>query len=196
MIFLASAHSYSLPVPASIAASLPIDQCQIRVQKLIIWRCPSSAYLRMDIGPRRSGRHSCKRYCIAERSGMQRGREPAVSRWMKGNRGGGVPEGRPAKGYELSHWDISRFNARSAAHAFPSTQAQEEQSPCRQSPLVQDFDRRGTTIYCVWEERSFVSARKPTVNGGLSRAAVCGARSDAWSRALRHPRHRRRYCRA
>jgi hypothetical protein len=31
MIFLAPAHSYLLPVPVSIAASLAIDQCQMHV---------------------------------------------------------------------------------------------------------------------------------------------------------------------
>src|ERR1700691_1616243 len=125
--------------------------------------------------------------------GLRRGRETAVFHWMNGNRGKSL-EGKLADGYQLRHWHISRFSARSAAHAFPSMQAKEEHSPCRQSPLVQDSGRRGTTICCVWEGRSFVSEPKPTVNGGLSRAAVCGTKSNAWSRARRHPRHRQRYC--
>src|SRR5471032_3315213 len=132
---------------------------------------------------------------LSKRIGLQRGREPAVFLWMNVNRGKSL-EGKLAEGYQLKHWHISRFCTRSAARAFPSTQAQEERSPCRQSPLVQDSGRRGTTICCVWEGRSFVSERKPTVNCGLSRAAVCGTKSNAWLGARRHPRHRRRYCRA
>jgi hypothetical protein len=81
MIFLAPAHSYLLPVPDSIAASLAIDQCQMHVRNNIavplldVSRNGHSASLRSAT---MAFFRSCNVIALPNRIGMWRGREPAV----------------------------------------------------------------------------------------------------------------------
>jgi hypothetical protein len=68
MIFLAPAHSYSLPVPASIAASLAIDQCQMHIQKKYDGVPPprTRTDMRFAAALRRWRFSVMQRYCIVE----------------------------------------------------------------------------------------------------------------------------------